>query len=89
MDGSGGYTKITEAVIEVPNWTTEGEKWVILVREGVYKENVELDGFIACNLAVVNTTDRTKHHVVALLILEAQYLSLSGHPLHPLHSPVL
>ncbi|KAL4191106.1 hypothetical protein AMTRI_Chr07g28040 [Amborella trichopoda] len=110
MDGSGGYTKITEAVIEVPNWTTEGEKWVILVREGVYKENVEvrrekinimmmgegmekiviigsrnivdgfsifksstlceflslcfilLDGFIACNLAVVNTTDRTKHH---------------------------
>ncbi|XP_011622869.1 probable pectinesterase/pectinesterase inhibitor 32 [Amborella trichopoda] len=41
-DCSEDYTTITDAVIEAPHWAREEEKWVILVREGVYIENVEV-----------------------------------------------
>ncbi|XP_043718901.1 putative pectinesterase/pectinesterase inhibitor 22 [Telopea speciosissima] len=40
LDGSGHYRSITEAVMEAPNYS--GRRYVIHVRKGVYRENLDL-----------------------------------------------
>lgn len=40
LDGSGDYRSITEAVYAAPNYSLR--RYVIYIKEGVYKENIDL-----------------------------------------------
>nr|XP_043616355.1 pectinesterase-like [Erigeron canadensis] len=40
MDGSGNFTTITAAVSAAPNRTTPGNRFVILIKAGIYNENL-------------------------------------------------
>src|SRR5215468_354449 len=82
-DGSGDYKTIQEAINAVPQTTSEGHRWLIFVKAGVYREVV----YVQREKRFVSLVGEDPLRTVITYNLNANNIGLDGKPIGTFRTP--